>query len=37
MLPEYLHLQNLKVNKEDSSKATGGFFVIEENDAEKVY
>ena len=32
---EYLHLQNLKVNKEDSSRPWGGFFVIEESDAER--
>ena len=32
---EYMHLQNLKVNKEDSSRPWGGFFVIEESDAER--
>ena len=32
---EYLHLQNLKVNKEDSSRPWGGFFVIEESDAQR--
>ncbi len=32
---EYLHQQHLKINKEDSSRPWGGFFVIEEDEAEK--
>ncbi len=32
---EYLHHKNLKVHKQDSSRPWGGFFVIEENEAEK--
>ena len=32
---EYLHLQNLKVSKEDNTRPWGGFFVIEESEAEK--
>ena len=32
---EYLHQQDLKVNKEDSSRPWGGFFVIEEDQADK--
>lgn len=32
---EYLHRQNLKINKQDNTRPWGGFFVIEENDAEK--
>ncbi len=32
---EYLHLQNLKISNEDSSRPWGGFFVIEESEAEK--
>jgi mannose-6-phosphate isomerase len=32
---EYLHLQNLKVSKEDNTRPWGGFFVINESDAEK--
>ncbi|HNU86684.1 MAG TPA: hypothetical protein PKJ94_00235 [Ferruginibacter sp.] len=32
---EYLHLQNLKINKEDNTRPWGGFFVIEESEAEK--
>ncbi|MEO6540702.1 MAG: hypothetical protein ABIN74_06925 [Ferruginibacter sp.] len=34
-IAEYLHLQNLKVNQQDNTKPWGGFFVIEENEAEK--
>jgi len=32
---EYLHLQNLKINKQDDSRPWGGFFVIEESESEK--
>ncbi|HMK04959.1 MAG TPA: hypothetical protein VK489_12235 [Ferruginibacter sp.] len=32
---EYLHLQNLKINKQDDSRPWGGFFVIEESEADK--
>ena len=32
---EYLHLQNLKINKQDNTRPWGGFFVIEEAEAEK--
>jgi mannose-6-phosphate isomerase len=32
---EYLHLQNIKINKQDNTRPWGGFFVIEENEAEK--
>ena len=32
---EYLHLKNLKINKHDNTRPWGGFFVIEENEAEK--
>ncbi len=32
---EYLHQQHLKINTEDSSRPWGGFFVIEENEADK--
>jgi len=32
---EYLHLQNLKINKQDDSRPWGGFFVIEETESEK--
>ncbi len=31
----YLNHQNLKINKQDSARPWGGFFVIEENEAEK--
>lgn len=34
-LAEYLHHNNLKINKQDSTRPWGGFFVIEENEAEK--
>jgi len=32
---EYLHLENLKINKQDNTRPWGGFFVIEETKAEK--
>ena len=32
---EYLHLQKLKISKEDNTRPWGGFFVIEESEAEK--
>lgn len=32
---EYLHLQNLKIDKQDNTRPWGGFFVIEEDEAEK--
>jgi mannose-6-phosphate isomerase-like protein (cupin superfamily) len=32
---EYLHLKNLKIDKQDNTRPWGGFFVIEENEAEK--
>jgi mannose-6-phosphate isomerase-like protein (cupin superfamily) len=32
---EYLHLKNLKINKYDNTRPWGGFFVIEEAEAEK--
>jgi mannose-6-phosphate isomerase len=32
---EYLHLKKLKINKQDNTRPWGGFFVIEENEAEK--
>jgi mannose-6-phosphate isomerase len=32
---EYLHHKNLKVNKQDSNRPWGGFFVLEESEAEK--
>lgn len=34
-IAEYLHLQNLKINKLDNTRPWGGFFVIEEIEAEK--
>ena len=34
-IAEYLHLQNIKINKQDNTRPWGGFFVIEENEAEK--
>lgn len=34
-IAEYLHLQNIKVNKQDNTRPWGGFFVIEETEAEK--
>jgi len=32
---EYLHLRNLKINKQDNTRPWGGFFVIEESEADK--
>ncbi len=32
---EYLHQQHLRINKEDSSRPWGGFFVVEEEEADK--
>ncbi len=32
---EYLHLKDLKISKQDNTRPWGGFFVIEENEAEK--
>ncbi|MEP7255687.1 MAG: hypothetical protein ABI666_07910 [Ferruginibacter sp.] len=32
---EYLHLKNLKISKQDNTRPWGGFFVIEEAEAEK--
>ena len=32
---EYLHHQNLKIAKQDNTRPWGGFFVIEESEAEK--
>lgn len=32
---EYLHRQDLKINKQDNTRPWGGFFVIEEDEAEK--
>ena len=32
---EYLHLQNLKIKKQDNTRPWGGFFVIEEDEPEK--
>jgi len=32
---EYLQHQNLKIDKQDSTRPWGGFYVIEENEAEK--
>lgn len=34
-LNHYLGSQHLKINKQDNTRPWGGFFVIEENDAEK--
>jgi mannose-6-phosphate isomerase len=34
-IAEYLHLQNLKINRQDNTRPWGGFFVIEEYEAEK--
>ena len=34
-IAEYLQLKNLKINKQDNTRPWGGFFVIEENEAEK--
>lgn len=35
-ITEYLHLKNIKISKQDSSRPWGGFFVIEEVEAEKI-
>ena len=32
---EYLHQQDLKIDKQDSSRPWGGFFVLDENQAER--
>lgn len=34
-LAEYLHHQNLKINKQDNTRPWGGFFVIEDFETEK--
>ena len=34
-IAEHLHLKNLKINKQDNTRPWGGFFVIEETEAEK--
>lgn len=34
-IAEYLHLQNIKISKQDNTRPWGGFFVIEETEAEK--
>ena len=34
-IAEYLHLQNLKINRQDNTRPWGGFFVIEEYESEK--
>jgi len=34
-IAEYLHHQNIKVDKQDNTRPWGGFFVIEESEAEK--
>ncbi len=34
-IAEYLHHQNLKINKQDNTRPWGGFFVIEEEESEK--
>ena len=34
-IAEYLHLQNLKIHRQDNTRPWGGFFVIEETEAEK--
>jgi mannose-6-phosphate isomerase len=34
-IAEYLHLHNLKINKQDNTRPWGGFFVIEEYESEK--
>lgn len=34
-IAEYLHHQHLKISKQDSTRPWGGFFVIEEAEAEK--
>jgi len=34
-IAEYLHLQELKISKEDNTRPWGGFFVLEESESEK--
>ena len=34
-IEEYLHLQKIKINKQDNTRPWGGFFVIEETEAKK--
>lgn len=34
-IAEYLHHQNIKISKQDNTRPWGGFFVIEETEAEK--
>lgn len=34
-IAEYLHLQNIKISKQDNTRPWGGFFVIDETEAEK--
>ena len=34
-ITEYLHLQNIKISKQDNTRPWGGFFVIDETEAEK--
>ncbi|HQW91633.1 MAG: phosphoheptose isomerase [Chitinophagaceae bacterium] len=34
-IAEYLHLHNLKIHSQDNTRPWGGFFVIEETEAEK--
>ncbi|MEP7144631.1 MAG: hypothetical protein ABI707_17245 [Ferruginibacter sp.] len=34
-ITEYLHQQNLKIDKHDSTRPWGGFFVLDEGEAEK--
>lgn len=34
-IAEYLHRQNLKISKQDNTRPWGGFFVINESEAEK--
>ncbi|HMI77211.1 MAG TPA: hypothetical protein VK484_00375 [Ferruginibacter sp.] len=34
-IAEYLHLQDIKINRQDNTRPWGGFFVIEEYESEK--
>ncbi|MEO7768079.1 MAG: hypothetical protein ABIS01_11660 [Ferruginibacter sp.] len=34
-IAEYLHLQKLKIDKQDSTRPWGGFFVLDEEESEK--
>ena len=34
-IAEYLHLKNLKINKQDNTRPWGGYFVLEETETEK--